>query len=332
MFAYSNSTTADAVTAIFKAAVTHWRPVAGLADDAVAALIREDAIDILVDLSGHSVGNRLGVFAKRPAPIQITAWGYLTGAGMQAMDVIFADPLLIPEDEKRLYAERVRYLPNGICAFWATPLPYVAALPAATNRALKFGSLNRLCKVSDESFSVWARVLREVPGSRFLIKSAEMDNAVIRQRLLGNFAAAGIDQERIIAVGRTPRQDHLMAFNRVDIALDSFPHGGGVTTLEGLMMGVPVVTLKWPTIVGRLSATILTALGMTDWISATPDEYVEIAVRKAANRDELGQLRRGLRARLNASVIGDTTSYVAAVEQEYTALWKQWCEGAGAGG
>lgn len=326
VFAYSTSWAVDEVTASFQRTVSQWRNIAGLPDDGAAALIREDGIDILVDLSGHSAGSRLGVFARKPAPIQITAWGYLTGTGMEAMDVIFSDPVLIPEDEQRFYAEEVRYLPNAICAYFPRALPDAGALPASSGGGLVFGSFNRMGKISKEAFALWARVLRAVPGSRFLIKAGEMNDPDVRQGVLRRFADMGTEAERIILMGKTSWSDHMLAFNRIDIALDPFPHGGGVTTLEGLMMGVPVITLRWPTIVGRLSATILTALDLTDWIAATPDEYVEISVRKAGNLGELKELRQSLRARLSASIIGSPGSYVAAVEREYKALWRTWCE------
>ncbi len=327
IFAYSNSSISDDVTALFRGSVTCWRTIAGLSDDAVTDLIRADAIDILVDMSGHSLGNRLLVFARKPAPILATGWGYHTGTGLDSIDVLFSDRVLIPENERGFYAERqVRYLPNAICVFWPRALPDVSTLPASSTGVLTFGSFNRLAKALDETFAVWARVLRAMPESKFLMKTPELDDPFARDRVLRKFADAGIGPERVILKGRTSWRDHMMAFNEIDIALDPFPQSGGVTTLESLAMGVPMVTLKWPTIGGRVSASLLTALEMTDWIAATPDEYVEIAVRKAGNLRELEDVRLGLRARMNASVIGRQDAYVATAEQEYRALWREWCE------
>ncbi len=326
VFAYSNTPVADDVTAIFQNAVTVWRPVVGLSDDAVVDLIEADAIDILVDLSGHSLGNRLKVFARRPAPIQITAWGYHTGTGLDAIDVFFSDPVLIPENEKGLYAERqVRYLPNAMSVFWPIPLPDVGPLPASSAGVVTFGSFNRLVKASDQTFAAWARVLGALPHSRFMMKTPELDEPSARDRVLRRFAEAGIGPERLILRGKTSWREHMLAFNEVDIALDPFPQSGGVTTLESLAMGVPMVTLKWPTVSGRASASLLTALNMTDWIAATQDEYAEIAVSKARNLQELAAVRLGLRARMDASVIGRKEAYVATAEREFRALWRAWC-------
>ncbi len=329
VFAYSNTPTVDDFTARFQGAVTGWRTIAGLSDDAVVDMIQADAIDILVDLSGHSLGNRLSVFARRPAPILGSGWGYHTGTGLDAIDVLFSDRVLVPEDEQALYAEKqVRYLPNATSVFWPVPLPDVGPLPAASTSSagtVTFGSLNRLVKVTDETFALWARVLRAVPGSTFLMKTPDLDTPLARNRVLGKFAEGGIGPERLVLKGKTSWRDHVLAYNEVDIALDPFPQAGGVTTLEGLAMGVPVVTLRWPTISGRVSASYLTSLDMTDWIAATQDDYVEIAVRKAGDLRALAAVRAGLRARMDASVIGRSSAYVALAEHEFRALWRDWC-------
>jgi predicted O-linked N-acetylglucosamine transferase (SPINDLY family) len=155
----------------------------------------------------------------------------------------------------------------------------------------------------------------------------ELDDASVRDAVHNHFIQAGVDPKRIILIGRTSRWEHQKCFNQIDIALDPFPHGGGVTTLEGLMMGVPVVTLRWPTLVGRLSASILTPLGLTDWIAETPEEYIALARSKAQDLAGLSALRKQLRPRFTASIIGDTTAYVREVEREYRKLWREWCEG-----
>lgn len=324
VFVYSNSSDVDAITNVFRSSVTRWREIAGLSDDAVAAMIRDDAIDILVDLSGHSRGHRLRVFAKRAAPIQITAWGFNTGTGSKAIDVIFGDEIGIPAEDKRFFAEEVRYLPSTLSA-WFSELPEVNALPALSATKFVFGSFNRLGKVSDETLKLWARVLVAVPESVLMIKTSELDDAPRREQVLDAFAAAGIARARIILAGKTDWYDHVAAYNRVDICLDCFPHTGGVTTLEALMMGVPVITLTWPTLVGRLSTSFLTTLDMTDWIAATPDAYVEIAVSKVRDLLALNKLRQGLRQKMRGSIIGDGKAYATAAEQEYRTLWKEWC-------
>ena len=326
VIAYSNSTDEDAVTREFQQNVTGWRKIFGLSDDAVADMIREDRIDILIDLSGHSSGNRLLVFARKPAPIQISAWGYAAGTGMNAMDVLFSDPVFVPPEEKHFYTEQVRYIPNAIGSFTSGAMPAVNVLPALSAKGITFGSFNRLAKSSDEVYRVWAKVLLALPDSRMIIKTQALDDAGTRARVMAHFTDADIDPMRVILQGKTTREAHLAAFNQVDIALDPFPHGGGVTALEGLMMGVPVITLRWPTLTGRVSTSIMTALGLSDWVAESPQQYVDLAVQKAGDLQSLAALRQALRGIFASSVIGDQVAYVRAVEREYRELWQQWCD------
>lgn len=325
VFAYSNSMVEDDLTREFKQSVTAWRKIYGLPDDTIADLIREDRIDILVDLSGHSAGNRLLVFARKPAPIQISAWGYAAGTGMTAMDVLFSDPVFVPPEEKPLYAEQVRYLPCAIGFYRHVAVPAVNVLPAMSGRGITFGSFNRLIKNSEATYSAWAKVLRALPDSRMIVKTPAMDDAVTRELVQGYFTREGIAPARIVLQGKTSREAHLAAFSQVDIALDPFPHGGGVTALEGLTMGVPLITLRWPTLTGRVSASIMTTLGLPDWIADTPQQYVDLAVQKASDLSSLAKLRERLRDIFTSSIIGDQAAYMRTVEREYAQLWQEWC-------
>ena len=260
VYAYSNfGGKGDGFTERFRQGVTVWRDIGYLTDEAVAQLIREDRIDILVDLSGHSAGNRLLVFARKPAPIQITGWGYGSSTGMRAMDVFFTDAVLVPPEDKRYFTEEVRYQSSAWACYTIESFPEVNALPALSEGMLTFGSFNRLSKVSEQAYRAWAQVLLGVPRSRLILKTPELDDAANRERVVGHFTQAGVAPERVMMLGKTPWEEHVQAYHRVDLALDPFPHGGGVTTLEGLMMGVPVITLRWPSIAGRLSASIVTA-------------------------------------------------------------------------
>ena len=326
VFAYSNETRTTELTERFEQSVTGWRNIFGKSDDEVAAMIRQDGIDILVDLSGHSGRNRLPVFAMKPAPVQVTAWGYSTGTGIKAIDALFSDPILIPPEERALYAEQIRYLPVFFSYYPCQTPPEVGPLPALTAKQITFGTFTRMEKVTEETYRAWAEVLLAVPGSRMMFKNHEMDHARARERVTGYFTRAGVAAERLIFRGRTKWEEHLAAFNQIDIALDTFPQGGGVTTLEGLLMGVPLITLCWPTFAGRTGKSILTALGLPDWVAETPEQYVEIARQKAQDIQALDSLRRQLRDRLKSSVIGDTRGYARIVEQEYRSLWRNWCE------
>jgi predicted O-linked N-acetylglucosamine transferase (SPINDLY family) len=326
VFAYSNSKgQSDKFTELFRQNVTAWRDIAGLSDDAVAKIIREDRIDILVDLSGHSAGNRLLVFARKPAPIQVTAWGYATGTGMRAMDVFFTDPVMVPPEEQHYFTEQIRYLPSVVGAFFPEPFPDVNELPALSDGSITFGSFNRLVKVSNQTYRAWAEVLLAVPRSRLILKAAELSDAAVRDRVIEHFTQAGVEVDRITLQGKTSWYEHMQAYQQIDMALDPFPHGGGVTALEGLMMGVPMITLRWPTTTGRLSASIMTTLELPDWIAETQQQYVELAIQKASDLKSLAALRRQLRSIFTSSVIGDHAAYARAVEQEYRQLWQNWC-------
>jgi predicted O-linked N-acetylglucosamine transferase (SPINDLY family) len=326
VFVYSNDRNYTKLKNQIAQSVSCWREIAGLSDEAVVSLIEADGIDILVDLSGHSRDNRLPVFARKPAPLQITAWGYSTGTGMKAMDVLFSDRILIPEDEEHLYAEQVRYLPIFFSYYLCDAPPAVNELPALANNCITFGTFTRMEKVLDETYLAWAKVLLAVPGSRLLFKNREMDHEAGRRRVAEQFFRAGVSPDRLVFMGKTPWKEHMAAFNRVDIALDTFPQCGGVTTLEGLLMGVPVITLNWPTFAGRTGTTILTTLGLSDWIAESSEQYVELAVQKAGNLQSLADLRRQLRDRMKESILCDAKAYTRLVEKEYRVLWREWCE------
>jgi predicted O-linked N-acetylglucosamine transferase (SPINDLY family) len=244
---------------------------------------------------------------------------------MDAMDVLFSDITLIPPEERSLYAEKIRYLPAFFTYFSCQEPPAIALSPALTKKTITFGTFSRLEKVTEQTWQTWAQVLLSVPDSCMLFKNAEMDHAVARARVAGYFQRAGVAIDRLVFHGRTAWNDHMAVFNQVDICLDTFPQGGGVTTLEGLMMGVPVITLHSPTFVGRTGVSILTALGLVDWVAQSPEHYVAIAVQKASDIPALAELRAQLRNRLTSSVIGDTVAYAKVVEQEYLALWQAWC-------
>ncbi len=316
----------DKLTELFRDSVTHWRDISGLTDNAASKIVRDDEIDILVDLSGFSGGNRLLLFARKPAPIQITAWGYATGTGMGAMDAMFSDRVLIPEDERRHYVEEVRYLPVFMGAFFHESFPEVSESPALLDGIVTFGSFNRLAKVTEETMDVWARILHAVPKSRLVVKDSDLTDPHSRDRIGGFFGKRGIAPERIVLQGGTTWDEHMLAFGQIDIALNPFPQGAVITAIEGLMMGVPLIALRWPTLGGRSSVSILTLLGMTDWIAETEEQYVAIAVEKAKDIQGLAALRANVAGMVENSILGDAEGYARLVEAEYRDIWRKWCD------
>jgi predicted O-linked N-acetylglucosamine transferase (SPINDLY family) len=244
---------------------------------------------------------------------------------MRAMDVFFADPVIVPPQEKVYFSEEVRYLPSVVGSFFDEPFPEINALPALAEGVITFGSLNRLAKVSEEAYRAWAEVLLAVPRSRLLLKTGELSDLAVRERVAAHFTKVGVATDRIIMLGKTSWQEHIKTYNQIDMVLDPFPHGGGVTALEGLMMGVPIVTLRWPSLAGRASASIMTTLELADWIAETQAHYVELAIKKASDLQSLAMLRQDLRNIFTSSILGDQLAYVRVVEQEYRQLWREWC-------
>jgi protein O-GlcNAc transferase len=322
---YSDTSVEDDLTARLRECSDKWRRTVGFTDDELAELVRADRIDILVDCVGHMAGHRLGVFSRKPAPIQVTAWGEPTGTGLNAIDYLLADPILVPAIDRALFAEQVFDLPCFL-GYWAPdPLPEPTALPAIANGYVTFGSFNRPAKFQNPALRIWAAILRRLPNARLVLKGGRIANSALGARILQVFGEEGISPERITLLGYNDRADHFAAYQRIDIALDPFPHGGGITTLDALWMGVPVVTWAGRTVSSRLAAASLTALGLTDFVAADPESYVALAIAKAGDFDSLARLRAGLRARVAGSVIGDPVRYARAVEAAYRDMWLRWC-------
>lgn len=318
---YSGTPTEDAVTESFRRVADRWRNVLQWSDDRLAECIQADKIDILIDLSGYADGNRLRTFARKPAPIQVTAWGHANGTGLPTIDYLFADPVMVPPEVRHLFAEQVYDLP---CTLIMEP-PQTdlrsSEPPVVTNRYLTYGVFNRISKISAAAIGLWARILRSDSTSRLLIKHYEIDDAGIRSMLVEKFASHGIAPDRIRLVGSTSREEHLATYRQVDICLDPFPHGGGVSTWESLHMGVPVVAKLGNGGTSRVGGAILSATGMADWVAGNDDQYVEIALRSSP--DHLKTIRHEL-----PNLIAQRCSpvaYTRAVEEAYRAMWAKHC-------
>jgi protein O-GlcNAc transferase len=321
-FLYSNHPEEDDRTALFRSAARAWRPIHTLTDEAAAALIRQDRIDILVDLSGHSDGNRLLVFARKPAPIQATGWGHATGTGLETVDWFLADPALVPAEDRTLFAERIFDLPCFLAYTGPDHAPQ-PVLPSADRGFVTFGCLNRLSKLSRPTLDLWSELLRRMPGARLLLKDGALSDPRQRERILSELTSRGIEAGRVVLRGRTSHAEQLATYGEIDVALDPFPQNGGVSTFEALWMGVPVVARRGGTVPARAAAAILDSLGLSAWVAATDADYLAIAGRLAGDRESLERVRSELRPRLAASIPCDPVRYCRVVEAVYRTMWRR---------
>jgi predicted O-linked N-acetylglucosamine transferase (SPINDLY family) len=319
---YSCTPTEDAVTDSFRQAADRWRNASQWSDDQLVDCIRADKIDILVDLSGHSGGNRLRVFARKPAPVQVTAWGNATGTGLPTIDYLFTDPVALPAEVRHLVTEQACDLP---CAIIIEPPPVQLRAkepPVISNGYMTYGVFTRVSRISNAAIEVWASILRTDMTARLLIKDHLISDPSIQSRLLNNFAAHGIAPDRICLMGSTSHEEHLAAYGRIDICFDPFPYGGGVSTWEALHMGVPVVTKVGNSISTRVSDGILSAIGMPDWIAADDGRYVEIAL--GPSPDRLRSIRNELPDLIARRC--SPAAYAQAVEAAYRTMWQRYCD------
>jgi predicted O-linked N-acetylglucosamine transferase (SPINDLY family) len=315
---YSAHPIVDDMTRHLHGLSDHWRNLTGLSDEAAARQIATDQIDILVDLSGHTAFNRLPVFARRPAPVQASWLGFWGTTGLAAIDAILSDDNSIAAGEDCFYSETVIRLPQG--RFCYAPPDY-APEPVLPSGPLTFGSFNNLSKVGPAVRSLWAEILLEVPGSRLVLKWSSLADPALRAALTADFAGAGVDPGRLDLRGPSAHRAMLAEYGDIDIALDPFPFGGGLTSCEALWMGVPVVTMPGANPASRQTAGFLSAIGHREWVAASPDDYRRIARELAANRAGLAELRHGLRPAMAASPLCDGPGFTRVLEQAYRALW-----------
>ncbi len=332
VFCYSDVARPDQYTERLQAYRVTWRDVVGLPDDALAHIVRRDQIDILVDLAGHTNDNRLLMFARKPAPIQVTWNGYPNTTGMDVMDYRitdgYADP---PGMTENLHSERLLRLPEIYMAFQPpADSPPLGLPPVLTNGYITFGSFNAISKIASQVIEVWAWILRAVPGSRLVVLSVPEGRT--RGRIIEAFAAHGVNAERLDLMWRLPFQQFLAAYQRVDIALDSFPYHGTSTTCQTLWMGVPLITLAGRSHVSRVGVSLLANLGLERFIARTPQEYRDLAVRLADNIEELTMLRSRLREMMMNSPNTDGMALTRHLERAYREVWRTWCVQPRAGG
>jgi predicted O-linked N-acetylglucosamine transferase (SPINDLY family) len=326
VYCYSNAPVIDDITRRCEALVPHWRDIAGLADAAAEDVIRDDGIDILVDLSGHSSGNRLGLFARKPAPVQVTYLGYPGTTGLAQMDYRITDARADPPGSSEAhYREQLLRLPHSVWCF-APPLqmPEVGPLPAFAAGHITFGSLNSAFKLTPQLVALWSRLLVALPESRLVLAGIPVGTP--RARISREFESNGVDPVRLEFHGFLPWEEFWALHGRIDIALDPFPCNGGATSCETLWLGVPLINLAGEAFLERAGLSILSTIGLQELVAHSPDEYLRIALDLARDQARLARLRSGMRERMRASPLLAAAAFTHDLEDCYRAAWRQWCE------
>jgi predicted O-linked N-acetylglucosamine transferase (SPINDLY family) len=335
VFCYHNCPLADGVTSHIAQLADHWLPCTKMSDDTLAARIRADGIDILVDLAGHTIGNRILTFALKPAPVQISYLGYPHVTGLDAMDYLLTDEFAASgHDSDTPPAERMLQLepsmlvyqpPLGQGGLLGGAAPAVVPAPVLHKGYVTFGCFNDISKVTDTLIGIWARVLAAVPSSRLLLKSRGLEEPGLRSALLLRFMKHGVNTERLILEGRIDDPaTHLCRYGEVDIALDTAPYNGVTTSFEALWMGVPFVTLAGGSLAARMGTSIATNVGHPEWIAHTPQQYIDKAVSLARDA-AASNLRHGLRQELKACALMDAHRFTRNLEVAYREVWQRWC-------
>jgi predicted O-linked N-acetylglucosamine transferase (SPINDLY family) len=327
VFCYAEVNWPDATTKRFQGLADHWVTTVGMSDEALVERIRRDRIDILVDLAGHTAKNRLPVFANKPAPVQVTWLGYPSTTGLAAIDYRLVDTVTDPEAEGGAFScETLVRLPAGfLCYGPPQDAPAPAARPHLSIDTLTFGSFNNASKLSASTIEAWARLLVRLPAARLLLKGKPFACAVTRASFLERLLRSGVAKDRVELLGWLPDESHLALYDRIDIALDPFPYNGTTTTCEALWMGVPVVTLRGDRHAGRVGASLLTQIGLTDLIADSVEAYVETAAALADDPARLAELGQSLRPRMAASPLCDATAFARKIEAAYRTMWQRWC-------
>lgn len=322
---YASIWRSDGITERFRKSADVWRDVSAVSDAGLAELIRADGVDILVDLTMHSAGNRLPAFARKPAPVQVSWLAYPAGSGLDTMDYRLTDARMDPPDEADNYScEQPIRLPDAWCCY--SPIgefPEVGNLPAMEAGYVTFGSLNNFCKVNEPVLECWARALAEVPASRLLMLCPEGE---CQTRVMGMFDAHGVAAERIEFVTFKAWPDYVQLYQRIDISLDTFPCNGMTTTCHALWMGVPVITLQGATPFSRAGLSLLTVVGKREWVADSVECYVPIAAELAKDIPRLAAMRATLRERMRNSPLMDAPGFARNMEDAFGTMWRKWCE------
>jgi predicted O-linked N-acetylglucosamine transferase (SPINDLY family) len=327
---YSDVRNPDSLTALLRGCADQWHDIKTKTDQSLAEMIRGDGIDILVDLMGYTAHNRLMVFGRKPAPIQISYLGHPGTTGLAIIDYRLTDGLSDPPGmTDAYYTEGLLRLPRTNWCFAPPPkVPEVGPSPVSQGRPLCFGSFNKLAKATPQVLDMWAEILSAAAGSRLILKSRALADPLTHARVCREFELRGVSPERLELVGfENDLASHFQMYGQVDIALDTFPYHGTTTTCEALWMGAPVVTLAGETHLARVGVSLLTNVGLAELIASSAEEYVSIAVGLARDHTRLRELRGGMRQRMLASPLMDGRQFARDVEGTYREVWRRWCAG-----
>ncbi len=325
---YSNGPVQDEVTMRLQHYSDEWRNIAGTSDEQAVELIRKDGIDILVDLAGYSSNNRVLLFARKPAPVQVSWIGYPATTGLSTMDYKIVDSYTDPPGTtEQFHTEKLVRMPGSfLCYMPDRDSPAVDALPALASGHITFGSFNNLAKVSPMLIETWTKILKMIPGCRLVMKAKSLSDRSTRDYVMELFTRKNVEADRLELLSWEPSvRGHLDLYNRIDIGLDTFPYNGTTTTCEALWMGVPVITLAGNTHASRVGVCLLSNIGIPELIAETYDEYVEIAINLAADIKRLKTLRGSLRAMMASSPLTDAKRFVGNLETCFRTMWKKWC-------
>ena len=329
IFCYSNSIRLDGQGQRIADSVARFVPVRGLADRDLTARIVGDRVDILVDLAGHSARHRLGVFALKPAPVQASWLGYMATTGLSAIDYVIGDPVHTPDSFDSHFVEEVWRLPRDLACFAAPEgAPPVGPPPSSAAGHVTFGVFNNPGKITDAAIALWSAILKDVPGATLLMRYAGCEDPAVQRDMAARLGAYGVDETALIFEGSAGYEQVLAAYGRVDIALDTFPYSGTMTTMEALWMGVPVVALAGDRMTARQAAAHLTAAGLDEFIAGNLSDYRRIAVALAGDAARLESLRSTMRERLRTSELMDAAGLARALEDAWRAMWRRWCTAA----
>jgi len=328
VFCYANSLIHDEVTDRIRNYANHWKNIARLPDKSASRLIREDEIDILVDLSGHTGHNRMVLFAGKPAPIQVNWIGYPATTGLSAIDYKIVDNYTDPPGmTDQFYTEKLIRMPeNFVCYIPEEDLPDITNIPVMSEGHISFGSFNNIAKISSKTVDLWTHILNSIPNSRLILKSKAFLDAKTQEYTRDMFSVVNTGNDRIVLLPwEQNTRSHLALYNRIDIALDTFPYHGTTTTCEAMWMGVPVITLAGETHASRVGVSLLSNVGLQELIAGTPEEYVAKAFNLAQDREKLQYFRITLRDRMAESPLTDAKRFTANLEACYRNIWEKWC-------